>query len=128
MQGGAGAGAKAGRAELEQEIVMEPAAANKESDNANCPIRPTPNSGTFSIESILKSGGFRCLPARPEFPRLEVKQEEEGGPSQAGLNQPAPETAHCQEDSGNIKLFLGQQEPKTVLRRCLSTIAWRDEI
>merc|ERR1712130_898129 len=36
----------------------------------DCSIRPTVNPGTFSIESILKSGGFRCGPPQPEFPPL----------------------------------------------------------
>ena len=80
------------------------------------------NSGTFSIESILKTGGFRCVaPVQPEFQSIpsmirpaaglspeDVKKEEVEescmesmrrlpGPGQPSL---ASDTAACQDDSG----------------------------
>ena len=83
------------------------------------------NSGTFSIESILKTGGFRCVaPVQPEFQSIpsmirpaaglspedvkkeEVEEVEEScmesmrrlpGPGQPSL---ASDTAACQDDSG----------------------------
>lgn len=83
------------------------------------------NSGTFSIESILKTGGFRCVaPVQPEFQSIpsmirpaaglspedvkkeEVEEVEEScmesmrrlpGPGQPSL---ASDTAACHDDSG----------------------------
>ena len=84
------------------------------------------NSGTFSIESILKTGGFRCVaPVQPEFQALgslrhpvtglglgeNVKKEEEVEegcdtmrrlPGQTSLPS---DTAACHDDSGRLTSY-----------------------
>ena len=76
-----------------------------------CSIRPTVNPGTFSIESILKSGGFRCGPPQPEFPPLSggfrhglgenpVKREQDDGRDDLPGGSMAGDMAPCQDDSG----------------------------
>ena len=80
-----------------------------------CSIRPTVNPGTFSIESILKSGGFRCGPPQPEYPPMPggfrhgmvedvVKREQEEGRDDLQMTpggSMSGDTATCQDDSGN---------------------------
>ena len=98
--------------------------------------RASVNSGTFSIESILKTGGFRCVQTPPQdfqsLPSLRhpglglmetVKKEELEencvetirrlpgpgllSPGQASLSA---DTAACHDDSGRIMGLSGKQK------------------
>ena len=42
--------------------------ASASTKDINCTVRPTVSAGTFSIESILKSGGFRHVAPSPPCP------------------------------------------------------------
>ena len=91
---------------------------NKEVErDVECSIRPTVNSGTFSIESILKSGAFRCGPPQPEFPPLSgfrqgmvenvVKREQEEVREELQLSSASGmsgDTANCHDDSGRQQI------------------------
>ena len=91
----------------------------------SCTVRPTvsPASGLFSIESILKSGGFRYGGGQPgpEYPGLGGHQQRHGGqgvkkedmeedesqerrPLSLAPGAPGssllPDTAACHDDSG----------------------------
>ena len=106
--------------------------ASASTKDINCTVRPTVSAGTFSIESILKSGGFRHVPAPPPCPPAayqsfaalpqqhgfgdhNVKKEEldddisEAGPGMMGGGiSPIPgssltsDTANCHDDSGQL--------------------------
>ena len=93
---------------------MDPEEHKEVESEVECSIRPTVNSGTFSIESILKSGAFRCGPPQPEFPPLSgfrhgmvenvVKREQEEVREELQMSTAtgmSVETANCQDDSGN---------------------------
>ena len=97
----------------------------------SCTVRPTvsPASGLFSIESILKSGGYHAHTPHPRPPQPPaesgnlhgLKQEEDSeledprsgllGPAMSLAGMPgaslASDTANCQEDSGQLsqKIF-----------------------
>ena len=93
--------------------MMDSEEHKEEGRDVECNIRPTvnPNMGTFSIESILKSGAFRC-PSEPEFPAFRssmgvmgglvepvtVKREE---PRDVQMGSTNLETATCHDDSGD---------------------------
>lgn len=91
---------------------MDPEEHKEVEREVECSIRPTVNSGTFSIESILKSGAFRCGPPQPEFPPLSgfrhgmvenvVKREQEEVREELQMSTAtgmSVETANCQDDS-----------------------------
>ena len=112
---------------MDLEDKPHPSVAGVDKD-ISCSVKQTVNnSGTFSIESILKSGGFRCVPPTPPdfqnltglrhphhhqlhggFSDIGVKKEDldsdlrDQRPSllSPGSSLGAVDNATCQEDSG----------------------------
>ena len=115
---------------MDLEDKPHPSVAGVDKD-ISCSVKHTVNnSGTFSIESILKSGGFRCVPPTPPdfqnlaglrhphhhhqlhggFSDIGVKKEDldselrDQRPNllSPGSSLAAVDNATCQEDSGKI--------------------------